>query len=51
MNADAYSSAPALIEWFAAINVAQHWVSDQGSHFESKLLMDIQNQLGTNHHF
>jgi transposase InsO family protein len=50
-NAGAYSAAAVLIEWFAAFGVAQQWVSDQGSHFKNKLMMDIQKQLGTNHHF
>jgi transposase InsO family protein len=50
-NADAYSTAAVLIEWFAAFGVAQRWVSDQGSHFKNKLMTDIQKQLGTNHHF
>jgi transposase InsO family protein len=50
-NADAYSAAAVLIEWFAAFGVAQQWVSNQGSHFKIKLMTDIQKQLGTNHHF
>jgi hypothetical protein len=39
-NADAYSTAAVLIEWFAAFGVAQQWV-----------MTDIQKQFGTNHHF
>jgi hypothetical protein len=31
--------------------VAQQWVSDQGSHFNNKVMTNIQKQLGTNHHF
>jgi Integrase core domain len=50
-NADTYSTAAVLIEWFAAFGVAQQWVSDQGSHLKNKLMTDIQKQLGTNHHF
>jgi transposase InsO family protein len=50
-NADAYSTAAVLIEWFAAFNVAQQWVSDQGSHFKNKVMTDRQKQLGTNHRF
>jgi hypothetical protein len=50
-NADAYKTAAVLIEWFAAFGVAQQWVSDQGSHFKNKVMMDIQKQLGTNHLF
>jgi transposase InsO family protein len=50
-NADAYSTAAVLIEWFAAFGVAQQWVSDQGSHFKNKVVTDVHKQLGTNHHF
>jgi hypothetical protein len=35
---DAYSTAAVLIEWFAAFDVAQQWVSDQVSHFKNKLM-------------
>jgi transposase InsO family protein len=50
-NADADSTAAVFIEWFAAFGVAQQWVLDQGSHFKNTVMADIQNQLGTNHHF
>jgi hypothetical protein len=40
-NADAYSTAAVLIEWFAAFGVAQRWVSDQGIHFKNKVMTDI----------
>jgi Integrase core domain len=50
-NADADSAAAVLIEWLAAFAVAQQWVSDQGSHFKNAVMADIQNRLGTNHHF
>jgi hypothetical protein len=30
--------------------VAQQWVSDQGSHFNNRVMMDIQKHVGTNHH-
>jgi Integrase core domain/Integrase zinc binding domain len=50
-NADAYSTAAILIEWFAAFGVAQQWASDQGSHFKNKVMTDIKKHFGTNHHF
>jgi hypothetical protein len=45
-NADAYSTAAVLIEWFAAFGVAQQWVSDQGSLFKNTVMADMQKQLG-----
>jgi IS30 family transposase len=50
-KADADSTVSVLIEWFAAFGVAPQWVSDQGSHFKNHVMMDMQKQLGTNHHF
>jgi hypothetical protein len=40
-NAEAYSTAAVLIEWFAAFGVAQQWVSVQDSHFKNKLMTNI----------
>jgi transposase InsO family protein len=50
-KADADCTVAVLIEWFAAFGVAPQWVSDQGSHFKNQVMMDVQKQLGTNHHF
>jgi transposase InsO family protein len=50
-KADADSTVSVLIEWFAVFGVAPQWVSDQGSHFKNHVMMDVQKQLGTNHHF
>jgi hypothetical protein len=50
-KADAANTVSELIEWFAAFGVAPQWVSDQGSHFKNHVMMDVQKQLGTNHHF
>jgi Integrase core domain/Integrase zinc binding domain len=50
-KADADNTVSVLIEWFAAFGVAPQWVSDQGSHFKNRVMMDVQKQLGTNHHF
>jgi hypothetical protein len=35
-NADPYSTAAVLIEWFAAFGVAQQWVSDQGRNSKTR---------------
>jgi hypothetical protein len=50
-KADADTTVSVLIEGFAAFGVALQWVSDQGSYFTNQVMMDVQKQLDTNHHF
>lgn len=50
-QADAETTADALMDWFSAFEVCWQWVSDQGSHFKNELMTDLRKKLKCAHHF
>lgn len=50
-EADAITTANALIKWFAVFGVLPSWVSDRGSHFKNELIKIIRDYFRSNHHF
>ena len=50
-EADAATTASALIKWFAAFGVVSNWVSDRGSHFKNELIRILRESYRTSHHF
>ncbi|CDF38965.1 unnamed protein product [Chondrus crispus] len=50
-EADADTTAQALLDWFASFGVVYHWVSDRGTHFKNEVVRTLREQTGGSHHF
>ena len=48
---DARNVVAALSQWFATFGITPVWVSDQGSHFKNEVMLTLQRELHTRHHF
>lgn len=50
-TADSEEVTAALLHWFNLFGVVLQWISDQGSHFKSKVIEDLRRVLGGHHRF
>jgi hypothetical protein len=41
----------ALVDWYRSFGVAETHVSDKGSHFKNKVVVELNDILKTKHHF
>lgn len=50
-EADSFTVAESLVQWFTSFGVSSKWVSDQGSHFKNQTIEKVKSALKAEHHF
>ena len=50
-NANAETTADALIDWFSCFGTVKQWVSDRGSHFKNEVVRSLREKSNSSHHF
>ena len=50
-EADAKTTADALLSWFASFGTVVQWISDRGSHFKNDVVRELRDQTNGLHHF